>query len=189
MKVTRTDLPGVLQVEPTVHGDQRGFFLESFQRGRYAEAGLDVAFVQDNLSRSEKGVLRGLHYQCFQGKLVTAVRGEIFDVAVDIRPDSQTFRRWHGTILSDANHRQLYVPPGFAHGFCVLSETADVLYKTTEYYRPDEEGGILWNDPDLGIEWPVSEPHLSSRDARNPLLISILDRLPTMAQLAIPRRA
>jgi dTDP-4-dehydrorhamnose 3,5-epimerase len=170
MKATRTDLPGLLLLEPVVHGDSRGFFLESYNRLRHEEAGVRVTFVQDNHSRSQKGVLRGLHFQRRQGKLVRVVRGEIFDVAVDIRPDSPTFGRWHGTVLSDTDHRQFYIPPGFAHGFCVLSEMADVLYKTTEYYRPEEEAGIRWDDPAIGIEWPVAEPILSERDSVNPLL-------------------
>lgn len=167
MRVTETRLPGVLIVDPEVHGDERGFFLETFQAVRFAqETGADVTFVQDNHSRSRRGVLRGLHAQKKhpQGKLVRAARGEVFDVAVDIDPASATFRQWVGVMLSDTNHRQLWIPPGYAHGFQVLSEIADFEYKCTDYYDPDDEIGVVWNDPDVGIEWPLSAPTLSAKD-------------------------
>lgn len=168
MKVTNTTIPGLLIVEPKVFGDARGFFFESFQAERYAGAGIPGPFVQDNLSRSSKGILRGLHFQepRPQGKLVTVLRGKVFDVAVDIRKGSPTFGRWFGIELSDENRLQLWVPPGFAHGFCVLSDVADFFYKCTEYYSPENEASILWNDPALGITWPISEPLLSGKDAR-----------------------
>lgn len=166
MRVEQTSLPGVLLIEPKVFGDSRGFFLESYHHQRYAEAGIDAVFVQDNHSRSSRGVLRGLHYQIRhpQGKLVSVVAGEVFDVAVDIRSGSPHFGRWFGCVLSAENHRQLWVPPGFAHGFCTLSETADFLYKCTDYYHPEDEGGVLWNDPDVAIAWPVASPALSAKD-------------------------
>ncbi len=170
MQVTSTSLPEVLIVEPKVFGDERGFFFESFNRKLFAEkAGLTTDFVQDNHSRSAKGVLRGLHYQIQhpQGKLVRVVRGSVFDVAVDIRKCSPNFGRWVGTELSEKNHRQLWVPPGFAHGFLVLSESADFLYKTTDYWRPEHERSIRWNDPTIGIDWPLDdEPTLSAKDAQ-----------------------
>lgn len=169
MKVIETALPGVLIIEPKVHGDARGFFIETWHAQRYAEYGLPERFVQDNHSRSSRGVLRGLHYQLQQpqGKLVRVTRGEVFDVAVDIRRGSPSFGRWVGVHLSGDNHRQFYVPPGFAHGFCALSETADFLYKCTDYYHPASERGVLWNDPDIGIEWPPVEVRLSDKDAAN----------------------
>ena len=172
MKVIETELPGVLIIEPQVFGDRRGFFLETYHQQRYREAGIDVRFVQDNHSRSRKGVLRGLHYQLVQpqGKLVGVARGEVFDVAVDIRRGSPTFGRWAACVLDDHRHRRLYVPPGFAHGFCVLSDEADFVYKCTDFYHPRSERGILWNDPDIGIEWPDLEMALSDKDARNPRL-------------------
>jgi dTDP-4-dehydrorhamnose 3,5-epimerase len=180
MKVIETELPGVLIVEPVVHGDARGFFLESFHARRYAESGLPETFVQDNHSRSARGVLRGLHYQLQhpQGKLVRVVSGEVFDVAVDIRKGSPAFGRWVGATLSADNHRQLYVPPGFAHGFCVLSEYADFLYKCTDYYAPDDERGVRWDDPDIGIEWPALEVRLSDKDRGNALLRELDAELP-----------
>lgn len=170
MNVTTTALPEVLLFEPRRHEDARGFFVEAYREGPYKDAGVDARFVQDNLSHSKKYVLRGLHFQRRQGKLISVVHGEIFDVAVDIRPDSEHFGRWVGSPLSADNHRQLFVPPGFAHGFCVLSDEADVWYKTTDIYRPEEEGGILWNDPRLAIDWPVTDPVLSDRDRENPRL-------------------
>ena len=180
MKIVETDLPGVLIIEPVVYGDARGFFLESFHARRYAESGLPETFVQDNHSRSSRGVLRGLHYQLHhpQGKLVRVVSGEVFDVAVDIRRGSPTFGRWVGATVSADNHRQLYVPPGFAHGFCVLSESADFLYKCSEYYAPDDEHGVRWDDPDIGIEWPGLEFQLSEKDRNNPLLHELDAELP-----------
>ena len=175
MKVLPTELEGVLILEPEVFGDQRGFFLESYQQQRYCEAGIDAVFVQDNISFSVKRTLRGLHYQYphAQAKLVQSLQGEIFDVAVDIRKGSPAFGRWAGAVLSSENRRQLYVPEGFAHGFCVLSESALFMYKCSDYYSPQDEGGLLWNDTDLGIDWPVRDPILSPRDAA----LKRLDRL------------
>ncbi|PAT43525.1 dTDP-4-dehydrorhamnose 3,5-epimerase [Vandammella animalimorsus] len=174
MQTTPTTIPDVLILEPKVFGDARGFFLESFNARTFAQAtGLQLDFVQDNHSRSRKGVLRGLHYQLQQpqGKLVRVVRGAVFDVAVDIRRGSPTFGRWVGVELSEDNQRQLWVPPGLAHGFVVLSDSADFLYKTTDYYAPEHERSIAWNDPDIGIAWPLAEhgieqPQLSEKDAR-----------------------
>lgn len=168
MKVTKTKLPGVVVIEPKVFGDERGFFLESFQADRYKElAGIELPFVQDNHSRSSKGVLRGLHAQRSrpQGKLVRVVSGEVFDVAVDIDPTSATFGCWEGVVLSELNKKQFYVPPGYAHGFAVLSETADFEYKCTDYYDPSDELSLSWDDPDVGIEWPLENPVLSDKDS------------------------
>ena len=175
MKVTPTALPEVLIIEPKVFGDQRGFFFESFNQKAFNDAtGLDAKFVQDNHSRSAKGVLRGLHYQIQQpqGKLVRVVRGSVFDVAVDIRKSSAHFGRWVGVELSEENHRQLWVPPGFAHGFLVTSDTADFLYKTTDYYAPEFERCLAWNDPGVGVEWPLAgnAPQLSGKDQAGGLL-------------------
>jgi len=169
VKVITTTLPGVLVLEPKVFGDARGFFLEIWQAERYREAGLPAQFVQDNHSRSRRGVLRGLHYQLVQpqGKLVWVTRGAVFDVAVDIRQGSPHFGRWFGCVLDDENHRQLYIPPGFAHGFCVMSEEADFFYKCTDYYHPQSERGIAWDDPDIGIEWPLQDVALSAKDQQN----------------------
>ena len=168
MKITPCAIPDVLLLEPKVFGDERGFFMESFnQRAFQAATGLELQFVQDNHSRSARNVLRGLHYQAVQpqGKLVRVVAGEVFDVAVDIRRGSPTFGKWVGEILSGTNKRQLWVPPGLAHGFLVLSDTADFLYKTTDYYAPAHERCIAWNDPDIGIEWPtIVAPQLSAKD-------------------------
>ena len=171
MKVTPLAIPDVLLIEPKVFGDERGFFFESFNQQRFNEVtGLDLQFVQDNHSKSAKGVLRGLHYQLppkAQGKLVRVVAGEVFDVAVDIRKASPTFGQWVGATLSGDNKHQLWIPPGLAHGFLVLSESAEFLYKTTDYYAPELERGIVWNDPDLGIQWPIkSAPLLSGKDAQ-----------------------
>lgn len=165
MQVTPTRIPDVLVLEPRIFGDARGFFLESFNQANFqAATGIDVTFVQDNHSRSARGVLRGLHYQLQQpqGKLVRVVRGAVFDVAVDIRRGSPTFGQWVGLELSEDNHRQLWVPPGLAHGFLVLSESADFVYKTTDYYAPQHERAIAWNDQDIGIEWPLADPPLLS---------------------------
>ena len=172
MRITQTELAGVLLVEPDVHGDARGFFLETWSRGRYAAAGLDVEFVQDNLSLSRRGTLRGLHLQNPhpQGKLVYVVSGEVYDVAVDVRAGSATFGRWVGVTLSGENKRQLYVPPGFAHGFCVTGEAALLAYKCTRPYSPGSELCVRWDDPDLGIDWPVAEPLLSEKDRGAPRL-------------------
>ena len=168
MKVTATTIADVFIIEPKVLNDSRGFFFESFNQKAFNEGiGLNVNFVQDNHSRSAKGVLRGLHYQVQQppGKLVRVVRGAVFDVAVDSRKNSPTFGKWVGVELSEENHKQMWVPPGFAHGFVVLSESADFLYKTTEYYAPEHERCIAWNDPEIGIKWPLtSEPNLSNKD-------------------------
>lgn len=179
MKATPLAIPDVLLIEPKVFGDDRGFFYESFNQRAFAEAtGLDLCFVQDNHSKSARNVLRGLHYQLpprEQGKLVRVVAGEVFDVAVDIRRDSPTFGRWVGEVLSADNKRQLWIPPGFAHGFLTLSESAEFLYKTTDYYVPESERGIVWNDPLLAIVWPLLErPILSARDAAAPELREIL---------------
>ena len=168
MKVLPTAIPDVLVVEPRVFGDPRGFFMESWNRRALADAGLDADFVQDNHSRSRRGVLRGLHYQIRhpQGKLVRVVAGEVFDVAVDLRRSSPTFGRAVGVVLSEDNKRMLWVPPGFAHGFLVTSESADFLYKATDYYHPEHERTLLWNDPEIGIEWPhAGEPVLAAKDA------------------------
>lgn len=172
MRVIETSLPGVLILEPRVFGDSRGFFLETYRESAYREAGIGERFVQDNHSRSRKGVLRGLHYQVVQpqGKLVEVIRGQVFDVAVDIRRGSPTFGRWTGVMLDDQRHCQLYIPAGFAHGFLVMSDDVDLFYKCTAYYHPQSERGIAWNDPDLGIEWPAAEAILSEKDARNPRL-------------------
>lgn len=169
MKVIETGLPGVLLLEPKVFGDTRGFFMETWQAARYRQAGMPERFVQDNHSRSRRGVLRGLHYQLAQpqGKLVWVTRGAVFDVAVDIRQGSPDFGRWYGCVLDDVDHRQLYLPPGFAHGFCVLSEEADFFYKCTDYYHPQSERGIAWDDPDIGIDWPLQDVSLSGKDQQN----------------------
>lgn len=175
MNVVNTSLPGVLLLEPKVFGDERGFFFESFNQQAFEKAtGLDMPFVQDNHSRSAKGVLRGIHYQIqhTQGKLVRVVKGRVFDVAVDLRRSSAHFGRWFGIELSDTNHRQLWVPPGFGHGFLTISESADFLYKTTDYYAPAHERCIAWNDPTLAINWPLEglQPSLSAKDQQGRLL-------------------
>ena len=180
MKATRLAIPDVVLIEPKVFGDARGFFFESFNQKAFNEAtGTNHAFVQDNHSRSSRGVLRGLHYQIQQpqGKLVRVARGAVFDVAVDIRKSSPTFGQWVGAELSEDNQHQLWVPPGFAHGFLVLSESADFLYKTTDYYAPQHERSIAWNDPSIGISWPAlaqgQQPLLSAKDSAAPLLASL----------------
>jgi len=175
MKVSNTSLDGVLLVEPKVFGDSRGFLFESYSKLKYERIGIGVSFVQDNHSFSQKGVLRGLHYQLNreQDKLVRVTRGEVFDVAVDIRKDSPSFGKWFGTRLSADNHLQMFIPAGFAHGFCVLSETAEFLYKCSDYYSPEHEKGILWSDPLIGIDWPVANPSLSEKDRCYPLLSDI----------------
>ena len=182
MKVSKTDLPGILLISPPVFSDARGFFAETWHQIRYHEIGLPENFVQDNLSYSKGGVLRGLHFQYpqAQGKLVSVLHGEVFDVAVDIRVGSPTFGRWIGMVLSGENRCQVYIPEGFAHGFCVTSEYAVVVYKCTDFYNSQTEGGILWNDPDIGIDWPVRTPLLSEKDRSLLSLKSLpLDRLPT----------
>lgn len=180
MKFTPLAIPEVIRVEPDVHRDERGFFLESYQREKYAAGGIDVAFVQDNHSKSARGTLRGLHAQLehAQGKLVRVVEGEVFDVAVDIRRGSPTFGRWVGERLSADNFAQLWVPPGFAHGFCVTSETAEFEYKCTDFYHPECEIVVAWNDPEIGIDWPIAEPLLSQRDGAAQPLAAHGDVLP-----------
>jgi len=172
VKVIETSLPGVMLIEPHCFGDDRGFFLETFSVRRYSEFGISETFVQDNHSRSQKGVLRGLHYQLNypQGKLVSVSRGEVLDVAVDIRVGSPTFGQSYSAVLSDKNHHQLYIPPKFAHGFVVLSDSVDFVYKCTEYYHPEDEKGLLWNDPALGIDWQIENPQLSEKDKNNKTL-------------------
>ena len=175
MKVTETKLPSVLIIEPKVIGDTRGFFKETFQAECYREVGIEHEFVQDNYSRSQQNVLRGLHFQFNkpQGKLVSCSRGAVFDVAVDIDPASVTYGQYVGVELTEDNHKQLWVPPGYAHGFCVLSKTADFLYKCTDYYDQGDEGGVIWNDPTVTIEWPISNPLLSSKDMLLPTLAEL----------------
>ena len=168
MQIQETELHGLLIIEPQVFADERGFFKETYEKQRYAEAGIAAEFVQDNYSRSTKGTLRGLHFQNPhpQGKLVQVFQGEVFDVAVDLRTHSPTFGRWAGVSLTESNHRQLYVPPGFAHGFYVISDVAEVFYKCTDFYYPEHEQTLLWNDASVGVEWPVDgEPVLSAKDA------------------------
>ena len=178
MKVIETKLPGVLIIEPEVFGDSRGFFKEAFQVQRYREAGIEHEFVQDNHSRSQKGVLRGLHFQITkpQGKLVSCSQGAVFDVAVDIDPLSTSFGYYVGIELTEDNHRQFWVPPGYAHGFCVLTDTADFQYKCTDYYDPSDEGGLIWNDLDVAIEWPIDQPLLSDKDATLPTLKELVNQ-------------
>jgi dTDP-4-dehydrorhamnose 3,5-epimerase len=180
MEFIPTALPGVISVEPDVYKDARGFFLETWQEQKYRAGGIAGPFVQDNHSLSQEGTLRGLHLQCRhpQGKLVRVVEGEVFDVAVDVRRGSPTFGRWVGVTLSAENFRQFYIPPGFAHGFCVLSERGQLLYKCTDFYHPEDELTIAWNDPQIGIAWPLAEPLLSAKDAAGPLLAEVLEQLP-----------
>jgi dTDP-4-dehydrorhamnose 3,5-epimerase len=172
MKVIKTKLPGVVIIEPKVFGDHRGFFLESYHAEGYAAAGIELSFVQDNHSRSSKGVLRGLHYQISkpQGKLVRVVRGEVLDVALDINPQSSTYGEYEAVLLSEDNYRQFWVPPGYAHGFVVLSDIADFEYKCTDFYDPSDEGGVIWNDPQVGIDWQCDNPKLSDKDLKLPTL-------------------
>lgn len=168
MKIIDTGLDGCLHIQPNVFKDERGFFLEAFHEKKYAEFGIVDKFVQDNRSRSVRNVLRGLHFQICkpQGKLVSVTAGEVFDVAVDLRPTSKTFGKHYSVILSSDTHNQLYIPPGFAHGFCVLSETADFQYKCTSFYDPNDEGGIIWNDIELNISWPIEKPIISAKDQK-----------------------
>ncbi len=186
MDIEKTLLPGVLLIKPKVFADDRGFFYENYQAQRYKEAGIDLEFCQDNHSRSSKGVLRGLHYQKpnEQGKLVVVLQGDIFDVAVDIRPDSPTYKQWVGVTLTGENHHQLYIPPGFAHGFCVLSDTADFYYKCTAPYSPKDDKGIRFDDPEIQVQWPLEcTPVLSPKDEQLPLLCEVdPSDLPTMEQ-------
>jgi len=175
VNIKQLEIPGVFLIEPVSFEDNRGYFLETFHQKKYKAAGIDQAFVQDNHSHSTQNVLRGLHYQLKhpQGKLIYAVTGTIFDVAVDIRKNSSTFGQWAGATLSAENKRQIYIPKGFAHGFVVLSESADVIYKCTDLYAPGDEYGILWSDPEIGIDWPVENPILSQKDLENPGLKEI----------------
>jgi dTDP-4-dehydrorhamnose 3,5-epimerase len=180
VRVVPTELPGVVIIEPDVHRDGRGFFLETYHADRYRDHGMPGPFVQDNHSQSVAGTLRGLHLQLRrpQGKLIRVVEGEVFDVAVDVRRGSPTFGRWVSVTLTADNFRQCYVPPGFAHGFCVVSPIAQLEYKCTDLYDPASEIGIAWNDPAIGISWPVTDPILSQRDSRHPTLAELGDRLP-----------
>ncbi len=175
IKLRESSLPGVVIIEPVIFNDPRGFFMETYHKKKYAEGGVDCVFVQDNYSYSEKGTLRGLHYQLRnpQAKLVQVITGEVYDVVVDIRRGSPTFGRWDGILLSSKNKRQLFIPEGFAHGFCVLSETADFLYKCTDFYASGDDYGVLWSDPSIGIDWPIEKPMLSEKDAKNPPLKDI----------------
>jgi dTDP-4-dehydrorhamnose 3,5-epimerase len=175
-----TEIEGLVLVEPDVHGDDRGFLVETFRDDAWRELGVDLEFVQENHSRSGRGILRGLHFQTSPGqaKLVRCLRGTIWDVAVDLRRASPTYGRWEGHELDDELHRQLLVPVGFAHGFCVLSDTADVSYKLSSYYDPETEAGIAWDDPDVAVEWPSADPVLSERDRSAPRLSEIADELP-----------
>jgi dTDP-4-dehydrorhamnose 3,5-epimerase len=177
VRVIETGLNGPRLIEPVVHGDERGFFLETYRRSVFADLGIDDEFVQDNHSRSRRGVLRGLHFQPGMAKLVRCARGEIFDVVVDVRPGSDTFGRWEGHRLSDANHRMLYCPDGFAHGFCVLSDEADVVYLCSAYWDPRLERAIAYDDPEIGIEWPLEDVAPSARDAAAPSLGEVADEL------------
>ncbi len=172
MEIEQTPLPGVFLLKPKVFGDQRGFFLETFRADLLHQAGITVNFIQDNHSRSTRGVLRGLHYQLTQpqGKLVRVTRGEIFDVAVDVRAGSASFGQWFGAVLNEENMHMMYIPPGFAHGFVVLSDIADFIYKCSDYYHPESEQGIQWNDPEIGIKWPITDVRLSDKDQANPPL-------------------
>jgi dTDP-4-dehydrorhamnose 3,5-epimerase len=187
MRFSETSIPGVILIDPDVHRDGRGFFLETFHARKYGAAGIPELFVQDNHSLSAQHTLRGLHMQVRkpQGKLLRVVDGEIWDVAVDVRPSSPTLGRWVAEVLSATNFKQLYVPPGCAHGFCVLSETAQVQYKCTELYDPTDEIGIAWNDPDLAIGWPVAEPLLSERDRRHGSLQHAVDRVLQAASIEV----
>jgi len=184
VKITESPLPGVFVLEPKVFGDARGFFVETFREAEFEAAGIEHRFVQDNHSRSLRGTLRGLHYQLVQpqGKLVRVTRGRVFDVAVDVRRGSPHFGRWFGLELDDLDHRMMYVPPGFAHGFLVLSEEADFVYKCTDYYHPESEHGVIWNDPAIGIAWPDVglAPTLSAKDAALPGLSDAAEKLPLL---------
>ena len=186
MNITTTDLPGVLVIEPVVFRDDRGFFLETFRDDRFTQAGLPAAFRQDNHSRSRRNVLRGLHYQLKhpQGKLITCMRGEIFDVAVDVRVGSPTFGRWTGITLHADHPRYVWIPAGFAHGFCVLSDVADVTYKCTDIYHAGDDYGVVWSDPAIGIRWPIDDAVLSAKDQQHPLLNAARDVLPAYAVAA-----
>ena len=179
MKFTEQSLPGVIVIEPEAFEDNRGFFMETYHISKYGKEGIDKPFLQDNHSHSKKGALRGLHYQLRnpQAKLVYVVTGEVFDVAVDIRWGAPTFGQWTGTLLSEKNRHQLFIPAGFAHGFCVLSETADVIYKCTAIYTPGDDHGVIWSDPTIDIKWPIKNPILSKKDMENPKLTEIPEDL------------
>ena len=172
-----TEIDGVVLIEPDVHGDERGFFVETFRAAEMAELGIEPEFVQENHSRSAGRVLRGLHMQRGQAKLVRCARGLIFDVAVDLRPDSGTYGRWEGYELDDVEHRQLFIPDGFAHGFCVLSDEADVIYRVSSYYDPELETGVAWDDPQIAVDWPIGDPVLSQRDRGAPRLAELASTL------------
>ncbi len=180
MNFLSTDIPGVILVEPDVHRDERGFFLESYHADKYREGGIDAVFIQDNHSRSGRGTLRGLHMQLAhpQGKLVRVIEGEVFDVAVDVRRGSPTFARFVAVTLSASDHRQLYIPPGFAHGFIVTSDAAEFEYKCSDFYDPSSELGIAWDDPEIAIPWPIDTPVLSAKDAAAPRLAELMEQLP-----------
>ena len=181
LKRIDTDRAGVCVIEPVVHGDARGYFFESFHAEKYKALGIDARFVQSNVSRSARGVLRGLHYQWPhpQGKLVSVLEGEVYDVAVDIRRGSPTFGRWAAAMLTAGNHRQLWIPEGFAHGFCVVSDAATFMYQCTALYDPAADAGVRWNDAAIGIDWPVAEPLLSAKDEKSPFLAEVpADKLP-----------
>lgn len=183
MNIIKTSLEGILIIEPNVFEDKRGFFMETYNRNRYNEFGIDATFVQDNLSYSLKNTVRGLHYQIEhpQAKLVQVISGEIFDVAVDIRLGSPTFGKWTGIRLSSENRRQVFIPEGFAHGFCVLSEFAIFHYKCSDFYMPNDEGGIIWSDPDIGIKWPVEKPIVSEKDKQfQKLIVLTPEQLPSL---------
>ncbi len=180
MEIIKTSIPEVIVFIPPVFTDSRGYFLETYQQQKYAEAGISQPFVQDNQSYSTKNVLRGLHFQLRQpqGKLVRVTQGSVFDVAIDIRKNSPTFGKWHGEILSAENKKQMYIPENFAHGFCVLSDSAEFVYKCTDFYVPGDESGLIWNDEQLGIKWPIEQPILSDKDAVLPSLDEVLELLP-----------
>lgn len=180
MEVGKTKLDGLVLVEPTVHGDERGFFVETYRESAWSAAGVDVSFVQDNQSRSRRGTLRGMHFQTSPGqaKLVRCARGAIVDVAVDLRRESPTYGQWEAHVLDDQEHRQLFVPVGFGHGFAVLSDVADVAYQVSSLYDPATEAGIAWDDPEVGVDWQVNDPLLSERDKNAPRLAEIADSLP-----------
>lgn len=186
MKCHTTSLPGIIYIEPDVFKDDRGFFMETYHQRKYFESGIDRVFVQDNHSHSKQGTLRGLHYQLkhAQGKLIYVISGEVFDVAVDIRRGSPTFGKWTGTKISSENKRQVFVPAGFAHGFSVLSETADVIYKCTDFYTPGDEYGVFWADPTIKIDWKIESPVLSKKDEQNPELSQIPEELLPVYQAA-----
>ncbi len=192
MKIIESKLPGVIILEPKRFGDERGFFLETCRDDILKQAGINKTFVQDNHSRSTKGVLRGLHYQLIQpqGKLVRVARGSVFDVAVDVRKGSPTFGQYDGAMLDEDNMKMMYIPPGFAHGFVVLSVIADFMYKCTDYYHPESEQGIAWNDPEININWPISDVQLSDKDCSNPNLNKqSIDKLPTYNDFTLVKEA